>query len=165
MPFRIGVNEIAMHIHALKMSVTEQDLNDLVAVLPSGHNNVQNLQVRLTVEGIIVQGEYAALLMKMGFETLWEVKAAGTIVAARLASVKVAGLPAAMLRSVLLKTLRDLLEREPGVRVVDESIHVDLSKHTAIQKLRLNIHLTAVQCGQGKLVIEAGTAAISEPAA
>ncbi len=159
------VNEIEMHIHALKMSVTEQELNELAAALPAGHNSVQNLQVCLTVNGIVVRGDYTALLMKMAFETLWEVKGAGSIVQARLASVKVAGLPAAMLRNVLLKTLRDLLAREPGVRVTDESIHVDLSKHTAIQKLRLNIHLTAVQCGTGKLIIEAGQSAISEPAA
>lgn len=154
-----------MHIHALKMSATEQELNELVAALPSGHSNVQNLQVRLTLEGIVVQGEYAALLMKMAFETLWEVKGGGSIVEARLVSVKVAGLPAAMLRTMLLKTLRELLAREPGVRVVDESIYVDLSKHTAIQKLRLNIHLTAVQCSPGEIVIEAGPTAIGEPAA
>jgi hypothetical protein len=148
-----------MHIHTLKMSVTEQELNELVAALPSGKNIVQNLRVRLTSEGVIVLGEYPTMLMKMAFETLWEVKGVGSIVEARLATVKVAGLPAAMLRTVLLKTLRDLLAREPGVRVVEESIHVDLSRHTAIQRLRLNIHLTAVQCNQGKLLIEAGPAA------
>jgi hypothetical protein len=148
-----------MHIHALKMSVTEQELNELVTALPAGKNAVQNLHVRLTSEGILVLGEYPTMLMKMAFETLWEVKGVGSIVEARLAAVKVAGLPAAMLRAVLLKTLRDLLAREPGVRVVEESIHVDLNKHTAIQKLHLNIHLTAVQCSHGKLMIEAGPAA------
>ena len=44
--------------------------------------------------------------------------------------------------------------------VVDESIHVDLSKLTAIQQLNLNIHLTAVQCSQGNLMIEAGSALV-----
>ncbi|HTU89114.1 MAG TPA: hypothetical protein VMF69_03360 [Gemmataceae bacterium] len=145
-----------MHIHALKLSVTEQELNELVALLPAGKNSVQNLCVRLTPDGIVVLGEYPTMLMRMNFETLWEVKGIGSIVEARLASVKVAGLPASMLRAVLLKTLRDLLAREPGVRVADECIHIDLNKHTAIQKLRLHIHLTAVQCGQGSLVIEAG---------
>jgi hypothetical protein len=154
-----------MHIHTLKMSVTEPELNELVAALPAGKNSVQNLRVRLTSEGILVLGEYPTMLMKMAFETLWEVKGIGSVVEARLAAVKVAGLPAAMLRAVLLKTLRDLLAREPGVCVVEESIHVDLSKHPAIQKLHLNIHLTAVRCSQGNLLIEAGPMAISEPAA
>jgi hypothetical protein len=152
-------NEIEMHIHTLKMSVTEHELNQLVAALPAGKNSVENLRVRLTSEGIVVLGEYPTMLMKMAFETLWEVVGVGSIVKARLAAVKVAGLPAAMLRAVLLKTLRDLLAREPGVCVVEEAIHIDLSKQTAIQKLRLNIHLTAVQCSQGNLMIEAGPAA------
>ncbi len=149
-----------MHIHALKLSVTEQELNDLVTDLASGHNHVENLRVRLTSEGIVVLGEYPTMLMKMAFETLWEVKGIGSIVEAKLASMKVSGLPASMLRAVLLKTLQDLLAPEPGVRVADESIHVDLSKHTAIQKLRLSIHLTEVRCSPGNLVIEAGTALV-----
>jgi hypothetical protein len=152
------VNEKEMHIHALKLSVTEQELNELVTDLSSGKNSVQNLQVRLTSEGIVVLGEYPTMLMRMAFETLWEVKGIGSIVEARLASVKVSGLPAAMLRAVLLKTLRDLLAPEPGVRVAEESIHVDLSRHTAIQRLRLKIHLTEVRCDPGNLVIEAGSA-------
>jgi hypothetical protein len=154
----IRVNEKEMHIHALKLSVTEHELNELVTDLSSSKNSVQNLRVRLTSEGIVVLGEYPTMLMQMAFETLWEVKGIGSIVEARLASVKVSGLPAGMLRAVLLKTLRDLLALEPGVRVVEESIHVDLSKHTAIQKLRLKIHLTEVRCGPGNLVIEAGSA-------
>jgi hypothetical protein len=145
-----------MQIQALTLSVTEQELNELVASLPLGKNNIQNLRIQLTSDGIVVSGEYPALLMKMAFETLWEVKGVGSIVEARLASAKIAGLPIAMLRSVLLKTLRDLLAQEPSVRVVDDAIQVDLSKHAAIQKLRLGIHLTAVQCRPGNLVIEAG---------
>ncbi len=145
-----------MQIQALTLSVTEQELNELVASLPLGKNNIQNLRIQLTSDGIVVLGEYSALLMKMAFETLWEVKGVGSIVEARLASAKIAGLPIAMLRSVLLKTLRDLLAQEPSVRVVDDAIQVDLSKHAAIQKLRLGIHLTAVQCRPGNLVIEAG---------
>jgi hypothetical protein len=145
-----------MQIQALTLSVTEQELNELVASLPLGKNNIQNLRIQLTSDGIVVLGEYPALLMKMAFETLWEVKGVGSIVEARLASAKIAGLPIAMLRSVLLKTLRDFLAQEPSVRVVDDAIQVDLSKHAAIQKLRLGIHLTAVQCRPGNLVIEAG---------
>jgi|SRR5579875_155095 hypothetical protein len=149
-----------MQIHALTLSVTEQELNELAAALPLGKNSIQNLRIRLTSDGIVVLGEYPALLMKMAFETLWEVKGAGNIVEARLISVKVANLPAALLRTVLLRMLRDLLAQEPGVCVGDDSIQVDLSKHTILQKLRLGIHLTAVQCRPGNLVIEARSALV-----
>src|SRR5262245_11420617 len=121
-----------MEIHTLKLSITEEELNSLVAELPSGKSAVENLRVRLTPEGIIILGDYPTMFLKMAFETLWAVQGIGSVVEARLASVKVSGLPAGMLRGVLLKTIRDLTANEPGVRVEDEAICVDLSKHTAV---------------------------------
>jgi hypothetical protein len=147
-----------MEIHTLKLSVTEQELNELAKDLPTGKSAVENLRVRLTPEGIVVLGEYPTMLMRMAFETLWQVKGVGSVVEAKLASIKVSGLPASMLRGVLIKTLRDVLAKEPGVRVEDEAIHVDLSKHPAVQKLRLRLNLTNVRCDPGNLVIEAGSA-------
>ena len=147
-----------MEIHTLKLSVTEQELNELATELPPGKSAVENLRVRLTPDGIVVLGEYPTMLMKMAFETLWHVKGVGSVVEARLSSIKVSGLPASMLRGVLIKTLRDVLSKEPGVRVEDEVIHVDLSKHPAVQKLRLRLNLTRVHCSPGSLVIEAGPA-------
>lgn len=149
-----------MEIQTLRLAVTEQELNELVAEAPSGKNAVENLRVRLTPEGIVVLGDYPTMFMKMAFETLWEVKGLGSIVEARLASVKVSGLPAGMLRGVLIKTLRDLLATEPGVTVTNESIRFDLSQHTMLQRLRLRVHLTAVRCTPENLVIEAGSAIV-----
>jgi hypothetical protein len=149
-----------MEIHTLKLSVTEEELNALVKELPSGKSAVENLRVRLTPEGILVTGDYPSMFMKMAFETLWVLKGVGSVVEARLASIKVSGLPAGMLRGVLLKTIRDLVAHEPGVRVVDETIHVDLSKHTAVQRLRLRVNLIGVRCSPEGLVIEAGPALV-----
>jgi hypothetical protein len=145
-----------MDIHTLKLSITEEEINTLVAEFPPSDSAVENLRVRLTPEGIVVFGDYPAMLMKMSFETLWEVKGIGSVVEAKLASIKVSGLPAKMLRGVLLKTIRDMTAREPGIRVEDESIRVDLSKHTALQRLRLRVNLIGVRCSLGHLVIEAG---------
>lgn len=147
-----------MEIHTLKVSITEQELNELAAAAPSSNSSVENLVVRLTPEGILVTGTYPVMFMKVGFETLWEVTGAGSIVEARLASIKVSGLPAGKLRGVLVKTLRDLLAREPGVQVTEEAIRVDLSQLTALQKLQFRVHLTGVHCAPGQLVIEAGPA-------
>ncbi len=149
-----------MEIHSLQLSITEQELNELLAELPSGKSAVENLHVRLTPEGIAVLGDYPTMLMKMAFETWWQVKGIGSIVEARLAAVKVSGLPAGMLRGVLLKTLRDLLAKEPGVRVAEETIHVDLTEHAAARKVRLRINLTSVRCAAGTLMIEAGPALV-----
>jgi len=145
-----------MDIHTLKLSITEEEINTLAAEFPPSDSAVENLRVRLTPEGIVILGDYPAMLMKMAFETLWEVKGVGSVVEARLASIKVSGLPAKMLRGVLLKTIRDMTAREPGIRVEEDTIRVDLSKHTAVQKLRLRVNLTGVRCSPGNLVIEAG---------
>ena len=144
-----------MEIHSLQLSISEQDLNALLTAMPSGKNAVENLRVRLTPEGIVVLGDYPMMLMKMSFETLWEVKGMGSVVEARLASIKVSGLPASMLRGVLLKTLRDTLAKEPGVRVDDGAISIDLSKLRTTQKIPLHINLTSVRCSPGSLLIVA----------
>jgi hypothetical protein len=145
-----------MEIHALKVSITEQDLKALLTEMPSGKHAIQNLRVRLTPEGVVVQGEYPTMLMRMSFETLWQVHGIGSEVVARLTSIKVSGLPASMLRGVLLKTLRDTLAKNPGVRVEDESIHIDLCKVAAAREVHLSMNLTAVRCGEGNLLIEGG---------
>jgi len=147
-----------MEIHSLKMSIPEADLNALLAEMPAGKSAVEKLRVRLSPEGIVILGEYPTMLMRMSFETLWEVTGLGSIVQARLASVKVSGLPAGMLRGVLLKTLREMLAKEPGASVQEETIQVDLSKLSSLQKIHLKINLTAVRCEAGLFSIEAGQA-------
>jgi hypothetical protein len=79
----------------------------------------------------------------------------GSVVEARLASIKVSGLPASMLRGVLLKTLRDTLAKEPGVLVDDGAISIDLSKLRTTQKILLHINLTSLRCSPGSLLIVA----------
>src|SRR3954469_21761959 len=97
-----------MEILALKLFVTEASVNDLLTRFLPGQGSVENLRLRLTPEGVVIQGDYPALLVKMAFETLWEVTAVGGEVRARLAKALVAGMPAGMLRGVLLKVIRDV---------------------------------------------------------
>jgi hypothetical protein len=145
-----------MEIQTLRLSIREEEINALVTELAPADPLIENLRVRLTPDGVVVLGEYPAMLMKMAFETLWEVRGNGSVVEARLACVKVSGLPARMLRGVLLKTIRDTIGHQPGVQVEEESIQFDLSQHPALQKLRLKMNLTGVYCAPEELVIEAG---------
>jgi hypothetical protein len=145
-----------MRLLALKLLVTEDDINALLAEFPPRDSVIENLRVRLTPEGLVVLGDYPTVLLKMAFETLWQLTASGSVVEARLANVKVAGLPAKMLRGVLLKTIRDMTADQPGFAVGDETIRVDLAQHSGWQKLRLDLNLKGVHCGAGEAVIEAG---------
>jgi hypothetical protein len=145
-----------MEIQSLRLSITEGEINALLAEFAPGDPPVENLLVRLTPEGIVVQGDYPTMLMKVAFQTLWQVRGYGSVVETRLNNVQVSGLPAGILRGVLLKTIGDTIAQQPGVLIEGESILIDLSRQPALQKLRLKINLTGVHCVADELVIEAG---------
>jgi hypothetical protein len=145
-----------MEIQSLRIFIRDEEINEhLPRVVPSDAG-VENLRVRLTPAGVVVQGEYPALFMKVAFETLWEASVAAGQVQARLAQVKVAGLPAGLLRGVLLKVIRDVTAQAPGISVRDESVFVDVGRMLQEQKVPVSVYLTAVRLGEGHAVIEAG---------
>jgi hypothetical protein len=150
-----------MEIQALRVQLREDELNEhLPRVLPPDAA-VQNLRVRLTPEGVVVQGDYPTFMVKMAFETLWELTVANGAVQARLASVKVAGLPATLLRGVLLKVIRDVTAQHPGLSVQDESVFVEVGPLLQAKKISVTIHLTGVRCSAGQVVIEAGDTTVA----
>jgi hypothetical protein len=145
-----------MDIHSLRLSITEEEINALATEYSPTDSSIENLRVRLIPEGIVILGEYPTMLMRMAFETLWEVRGTVSVVEAKLATIKVSGLPARMLRGVLLKTIRDMTADKPGIRVEEDSIRVDLSQYAAAHKVQLQVNLTGVKCLAGHLVIETG---------
>jgi hypothetical protein len=144
-----------MHIQSLRLRVTEADLKTILARYPPESGSVENLRVRLTPAGVSVEGDYPALMMKVSFETLWEITAVGPALAVRLAQVKVAGLPAGVLRGVLLRLVRDATANEPGVRVEGETIHINLEQALQSRGVPLRINFVAVHGGDGWLTVEA----------
>ncbi len=148
-----------MEIQALRILLREEEINEyLPRVLPPDAA-IEKLHIRLTPEGIVVQGEYPALFMKVAFETLWETSVAAGRVQARLANVKVAGLPAGLLRGVLLKVLRDVTAQVPGISVQDESVFVDVGQMLQAKQVPVSVYMTAIRPGEGHATIEAGTPA------
>jgi hypothetical protein len=145
-----------MEIQALKLFVTEDEINDLLEKFLPPDLPIQELSVRLTPEGVVVQGVYPSLLVKMAFETLWEITAAGTELNARLANVKVAGLPAGKLRGLLIKMIRDAIASEPGLSVQDNALRVDVEEALRAKSLPLQVSFTGVRCSLNSLVLEAG---------
>jgi hypothetical protein len=145
-----------MDIHALKLSVTDIEINTLLERFPPSDGTLENLRVRLSPEGVHILGDYPTMLLKMAFETLWEMRGVGSILEARLASIKVSGLPASLLRGVLMKTIQDMMAEEPGICIEEDCIRLDMDRHTRIQELGLRVNLTTVRCETGCLTLEAG---------
>jgi hypothetical protein len=148
-----------MEIQSLRVLIRDDEINQYLPQVVPPDAPVEKLRVHLTPAGVVVQGEYPALFMKMSFETLWETTVSAGQVQARLANVKVAGLPAGLLRGVLLKVIRDVTAQVPGVTVKDESVFLDVGQALLAKQVPLTVYLTAVRLGEGHIVIEAGTPA------
>jgi hypothetical protein len=145
-----------MDIHALKLSVAETEVNKMLADFAPGDAPVKNLQVRLAPEGITLTGDYPTMMMKMSFETQWEVSGQGPYLNVRLANLKMAGFGAGMFRGMLLKAMKEATAKEPAIDVQEENIRIDLVQLAAHKGVRLGLNLTAVHCGSGLLTLEAG---------
>jgi hypothetical protein len=145
-----------MEIHSLKLVVAEDEINQLLTEHLPADVPVEKMRVRLAEEGVYLSGEYPALMVKVPFETRWELAVAGGVVRLRLATISVVGVPAGLLRGFLLKSLKETTADEPGVRVCEDSVEIDVEAMARAKKVTLKANLTAMRCGTGGLVIEAG---------
>jgi hypothetical protein len=146
-----------MEIQALKLFLTEADLAAALKQRLADQEGVENLRASLLPEGVKVQGEYATGFgFKVAFETVWGLTATGPCVQAKLDTVKVAGLPAGMLRGALLRMIREAVEGQAGVMVEEETVRIDLPAVAGGYGIDLRVNFSAVRLGTGELVVEAG---------
>jgi hypothetical protein len=150
-----------MKVEHLRVLISEDDINQYLPRAVPPDAGVENLHVRIAPEGVFLLGDYPTFLLKMSFETRWEILVAENRVQAKLAAVKVAGLPATMLRGVLLKVIRDATSKEPGITVDGDSVLVDVGGILTARQVPLEIHLTTAQCMAGQMLIEAGAPPIA----
>ncbi len=145
-----------MEIHSLKLFVTDADIAPLVRRHLEDSETIEDLQVRLTPEGVAVTGKYPTSFFKVAFETVWQISAAGPEIHVTLGAMRVSGMPANFLRGVLLRMVRDRAEDEAGVRVDDERVIINVTEVLAAQGTELRANFTAVTMSIGTAVIEAG---------
>jgi hypothetical protein len=148
-----------MEIQTLKLLITEAEANQLLQTHAPDTGSLENLAIRITPEGVVVQGEYPALMMRVAFETVWTLSVDGPEVVAKLASVRVAGFPAGILTGALMRMLRDAVAGSPGIRVQDDAVRVHAEELARQGDLTLSVRFSAVRCSVGVLVLEAGNPA------
>ncbi len=146
-----------MEIHALRATVTEQDLNDLAAVLVPKDVGVEDLHIQITPQGVVVKGEYP-LLVTVSFETLWELGVRDGKVTARLARFKTLGMPMAVLKSVVMGVIASKARTEPWLEVEKDTILMDATRLLADEGLKARLNLKSVRCDSGVITIEAASA-------
>jgi hypothetical protein len=81
-----------MELHALRLSLSEQDLNDLLRKYMPKNVDVEDLRVRLDDHCVHVSGIYP-FFFPVRFETIWEIGVDNGHASARLASFKAMGVP------------------------------------------------------------------------
>ena len=144
-----------MEIVALKATLSEQALNEVVAKHLPADAPVEDLRLAITPEGIVVKGEYP-LLVTVAFETLWELSVVDGKVIARLARLRTLGMPMTVLRSVAMSAIAAAAKAEDWIQVDNESVRIDVDRAFAKEGLRARTHLKSITCQPGLLTVEAG---------
>src|SRR5262249_4110083 len=109
-----------MEIQSLRVLLAEQDVNQLLQDHLPKEYAVENARVTISSAGILFAGEYPTVFVKVPFETLWEMAVVNGLLLAKLAAVKVSGVPATMFRGVLMDLIEDAVAREAGVHFENE---------------------------------------------
>ncbi|MBM3995693.1 MAG: hypothetical protein FJ303_16300 [Planctomycetes bacterium] len=144
-----------MELHSLKLSLTEQDLNDLARKYMPKDVEIDDLRIKLAEDGVHVTGSYPYFI-SVSFETIWEITVEAGHAAARLISFSAMGVPGNIFKSAVLKVVEDIAKHENWVRVVGDRFLADLELGCAKYAVAARLRLKSIVVKPGVLLVEAG---------
>jgi hypothetical protein len=144
-----------MELHALRLSLTEQDLNDLLRKYMRKDAEIEDLRVKISPQGIHVSGIYP-FFFPVRFETMWEVGVEAGHASARLASFKAMGVPGNIFKSAVVKIIEDIARQENWIRIVGDCFLADLELGCSKYAVLAHLHLKSITVQPGTLLLEAG---------
>lgn len=147
-----------MEIHALRITLTEQDLNALAKKNMRSDSPVENIQVQIAPEGVTVKGVYP-MFVNVNFEAQWELGVKEGKLSARLVSLRALGMPGNIFKSALMKVIADGAKGNDGIHIQDDTLWADLNKLIAREGLGGQVYLNAIVCLAGQITFEAGSRA------
>lgn len=158
-----------MEIQALRLLLTEQDLQRFASQGGEGKLAVRDLRLRIAPEGLHVAGTYPTSFLDVPFTTLWHLSVRAGQLLARLAHIRTGNGDGALevfsligpgvVRATLMNAVGRALEGEDGLRVEGETVLVDPDRLAARRGLPVRTNLIRVQCGEGSLVLESSLSA------
>jgi hypothetical protein len=143
-----------MEIHALKLSITEADLNQLAREQLSADAPVRNLHISLENGLVRIGGDYSKLLIPVPFDTSWELSVQDRHVRVWLKDVRVIGLPAGIFRGTIMAGFSRLAARESGIRLDNDTLVVDVDTFLRHRGVLLRTNLKSIRCKPGLIVLE-----------
>lgn len=144
-----------MEIQALRLRLTDDDVARLLPLVPEDDLPAQEIKVRLTADGVAVEGKYPTLMLAVPFRMVWKLEAAEGKVRARLVELDFYGLPAGPLRGVILALVRDEVARVPGATLQGEAVLFDPAPLLAKLPVPVAVTPTEVRHEEGALVVVA----------
>ena len=142
-----------MEVHALKLSLTEQDLNGLLQKYLPADQPIEDLKVRVGPKGLTIAGVYP-LFINVHFETRWHVGLDRGQVTARLDHFKAMGVPGNIFKSAIVKMIEDLAGSEKWIRIQGDTIWIDIDGCIGKYAFACQTHLRLLDCQAGRLVLE-----------
>ena len=155
-----------MEIQALRLLLTEHDLQRLATEGANGNLSVRDLRLRIAPEGLHVAGIYPTSFMDVPFATLWDLSIRAGMLAARLVRIQTGNgdadsvlemfslISPGAVRATLMNAVARALQGEEGLQVQGETVLVDPDLLAARRGWPVRTNLTAVRCGEGCLVLE-----------
>ena len=147
-----------MEIHRLHLTLTEQDLNDLACRHLTDQVGIEELEIRIKPEGVRVKGVYP-VFMPVSFEAVWELGVLKGRATAKLINFRTMGMPVNVLKSLIMNLVADAAKKERWLEVQGDYVLADVDALLKENGLSSQTRLTAIRCGTGSLVVEAGEAA------
>jgi hypothetical protein len=144
-----------MEIHALKVTITEQDLNDLAKKHLPKDQPVEELRLAISPEGVSIRGEYP-LFVPVAFETVWELSVRDRHVFLRLTRFRAMGMPVSAFRGLVMNIFSTLARKEKWVHVQDDCVRLDVEGMLASEGLPTQANLRTIRCEAGRFIVEAG---------
>lgn len=144
-----------MEILALKVVVTEQDLNDLAKKHLPKDQPIEELHLGISPEGVSIKGEYP-LFVPVAFETVWEPTIQDRQVHLKLVKFRAMGMPVTAFKGLILSIFSSFARNEPWVQVQDDMVRLDIDAMLAKEGLTAKTNLRSLRCEAGSFTVEAG---------
>jgi hypothetical protein len=144
-----------MEIHRLTVSFSEKSLNDLARENFPEEVAIEDLDIRILPEGVRVKGAYQ-MFVPVTFEAMWQLGVDAGRVTAKLVQFRTMGMPANVLKSLIMNVIADAARKEPWLTVLGETVRADVDGLLKKNGLVGRTNLTAIRCEQGVMIVEAG---------
>jgi hypothetical protein len=145
-----------MEIRALRLVVTEADLNELTRKFFAWPEAVRNPHITIVPEGLLVTGTYQTLI-GIPFQLMWRVWVREGRINGQLERLKAGPISLGLLKRFFVDAIAGATS---SVEVRDETLVLDIDRLLQEEGWSLRTNLASITCADGRLTIESNASAV-----